>query len=91
MYRSNIQEEYAKYYKTLLKNRETDNACERIIEEEVNKTFKEITRKANQIESITEKMVKKVIDKLKNKRASDRLGWRAESLNRNIQKSKYFI
>ena len=36
-------------------------------------------------------MDKKAIDKLKNKRASDRLGWRAESLNKNIQKSKYFI
>ena len=37
-------------------------------------------RKTNQIESITDEMVKKAIAKLKNKRASDRLGWRAEWL-----------
>ena len=54
---------------------------ERIIEEEVNKKFQELIRKTNQIESITDEMVKKAIAKLKNKRASDRLGWRAEWLN----------
>ena len=37
-------------------------------------------RKTNQIESITDEMVKKAIAKLKNKRASDRLGWIAEWL-----------
>ena len=37
-------------------------------------------RKTNQIESITDKVVKKAIAKLKNKRASDRLGWIAEWL-----------
>ena len=46
----------------------------------VNKKFQELIRKANQIESITDEMVKKAIAKLKNKRASDRLGWRAEWL-----------
>ena len=71
---------YTKYYKKLLKTRELDNESERIIAEEVNKKFQEIIRKTNQIESITDKMVKKVIGKLKNKRASDRLGWRAECL-----------
>ena len=75
-----IQEEYKKYYKKLLKTREPDNESERIIEEEVNKKFQELIRKTNQIESITDEMVKKAIAKLKNKRASDRLGWRAEWL-----------
>ena len=57
--RSDIQEEYSKHYKILLKSREPDNECERIIEEQVNKKFQEIIRKTNQIESITDKMVKK--------------------------------
>ena len=78
--RLDIQEEYKKYYKKLLKIREPDNESERIIEEEVNKKFQELIRKTNQIESITDEMVKKAIAKLKNKRASDRLGWRAEWL-----------
>ena len=55
--RLDIQEEYTKYYKKLLKTREPDNEIERIIEEEVNKNFQEIIRKANQIESITDEMV----------------------------------
>ena len=76
--RSDIQEEYTKYYKMLLKTREPDNESERRIEEEVNKNFQEIIRKTNQTESITNEMVKKAIAKLKNKRAIDRLGWRAE-------------
>ena len=76
--RSDIQEEYTKYYKTLLETREPDNESERIIEEEVNKNFQEIIRKTNQIERITNEMVKKALAKLKNKGASDRLGWRTE-------------
>ena len=76
--RSDIQEEYTKHYKTLLKTREPDNESERIIEEEVNKNFQEIIRKTNQIERITNEMVKKALAKLKNKGASDRLGWRTE-------------
>ena len=59
--RTDIQEEYAKYYKTLLKTRKPDNESERIIEEKVNKKFQEIIRKTNQIESITDEMVKKAI------------------------------
>ena len=58
----------------LIKTREPDNESERIIEEEINKNFQEIIRKTNQTESITNEMVKKAIAKLKNKRASDRLG-----------------
>ena len=38
--RFDVQEEYKKYYKKLLKNREPDNESERIIEEEVNKKYK---------------------------------------------------
>ena len=75
--RSDIQEEYTKYHKTLLKTREPDSENESIIEKEVNRKFQRIIRKTNQIESITDEMVKKTIAKLKNKRASDRLGWRA--------------
>ena len=63
-----------------MKTREPDNESERIIEEKVNKKFQELIRKTNQIESITDEMVKKAIAKLKYKRASDRLGWRAEWL-----------
>ena len=57
--KSDIQE-YTKYYKKLLKTRVPDHASERIIEEEVNKKFEEIIRKTNQIESITDEMVKKL-------------------------------
>ena len=70
--RLDIQKEYRKYYKKLLKTREPDNESERIIEDEVNE-FQEIERQTNQIESITDEMVKKVITKL----ICDRLGWRA--------------
>ena len=70
-------QEYKKY-KKLLKAREPDNESERIIEEEVNKKFQELIRKTNQIESITDQMVKKAIAKLKNKITGDRSGWRAE-------------
>ena len=38
--KSDMQEEYTKYYKKLLKTREPDNENERIIKEEVNKSFK---------------------------------------------------
>ena len=66
---SDIQEEYSKYYKTPLRTREPHNECERIIEEEVSKNFQEIIRKTNQIESITDEMVKKAITKLRNRTA----------------------
>ena len=78
--RLDIQEEYKEYYKKLLKTREPDNESEKITEEEVNKKFQELIRKKSQIESTTDEMVEKAIAKLKNKRASDRLGWRAEWL-----------
>ena len=45
--KSDIEKEYKKYYKKLLKTREPDNESERIIEEEVNKKFQELIRKAN--------------------------------------------
>ena len=78
--RLDIQKEYTKYYKNLLKTREPDNESERIIEEEVNKKFQELIRKTNQIESITDEMVKKAITKLKNKKVRDRWGWKVEWL-----------
>ena len=62
-HRLDIKEEYTKYYKKLLKTREPDNENEKIIEEKVNKKFQEIVRKTNQ--SITDKIVKKAIAKLK--------------------------
>ena len=63
--RSDIQEEYTKYYKKLLKTREPDNEIERMIEEEVNKKFQERTRKTNQIEIITDKWLKKLLQNRK--------------------------
>ena len=59
--RPDIEEEYTKYYKKLLKARKPDNESERIIEEKVNKKYQEIIRKANQAESITDEMFKKAI------------------------------
>ena len=89
--RLDIQEEYKKYYKKLLKTREPYNESERIIEEEVYKKFQELIRKTNQIGSINDEMVKKAIAKLKNKRTSDRLGWRAKWLKEGGEESKYSI
>ena len=77
--RSDIQVEYTKYYKALLKTREPGNECESIIEEEVNKTFQKVI-KTNQVESISDKMFKKAIAKVKNKRGSGSLGGKAEWL-----------
>lgn len=42
--RLDMQEEYTKYIRTLVKTREPDNKCERIINEEVNKKFQEILK-----------------------------------------------
>ena len=67
-----MQEEYTKYYKTLLKTKEPDHDCESINEEEANKKFQDVIRKTNQIERITNEMVKKVIAKLKNNGARGR-------------------
>ena len=72
--RSDIQEEHTRYYKKHLKTRKPNNESVEMIEEEINKKFQEITRKTNQIEIIIDEMVKKALAKLKNKRASDRLG-----------------
>ena len=65
---------------TLLKNREPDNGCERIIEEEVNKTSRN-NKKKKPNRNITDEMVTKAIAKLKNKidrLGFDRFGWGAE-------------
>ena len=71
--RSDIQKEYSKKYcKILLKIREPDSECKKTIEVEVTKKFQEIIRKTNQIESTMDEMTKRVINKLKNKTASDR-------------------
>ena len=43
--RLDIQEEYTKYYKKVLKTREPDNESERIIDEELNKKFQELIKK----------------------------------------------
>ena len=50
------------------------------MEEEVNKKFQKIIRKTNQMESITDEVVKSAIATLKYKTASDRLGCRVEWL-----------
>ena len=67
--RSDIQEEYTKYYEKPPKTREPDNEIERIIGEELNKSFQEIIRKRNQKGSITYEMVKKAIAKLKKEKS----------------------
>ena len=71
--RSDIEEEYTKYYEKLLKARKPDDESESIIEEKINKKFQETIRKANQTESITDEMFEKAIAKMENKRANDRL------------------
>ena len=76
--RTDILEEYKNYYSQLLKTREADDEFERLIEKEVEQKFQKLIANTVQTEKITEKMIKAAINKLKNNKASDRLGWRAE-------------
>ena len=75
---SQILEEYKKYYENLLKGRQSDTAEETQIQSKVEKEFQQITnRQGDKKERITETIIRKAIRKMKNKRAADRLGWKA--------------
>ena len=75
-----IKEEYAKYYKALLKKKQAIASEEQQAEIKVEKQFTEIMKEEinKKRERITENMVKKEINKMKRKKAGDRLGWKAE-------------
>ena len=74
-YSTQILEEYKKYYKNLLKTRQSETAEETQIQYKVEKEFQQITnRQEDKKEIITEIMIRKVIRRMKNKKAADRIG-----------------
>ena len=76
---SQILEEYKKYYENLLKTRQSETAEETQIKFKVEKEFQQITnRQGGKKERITEIIIRKAIRRMKNKKAADRLGWKAE-------------
>ena len=76
---SQISEECKKYYENLLKTRQSETAEETQIQFKVEKEFQQITnREGDKKERITETIIRKAIRKMKNKKAADRLGWKAE-------------
>ena len=75
---SQILEEYKKYYENLQKTRQSETAEETQILFKVEKELQQITnRQGDKKERITETIIRKAIRKMKNKRAADRLGWKA--------------
>ena len=76
---SQISGECKKYYENLLKTRQSETAEETQIQFKVEKEFQQITnRQGDKKERITETIIRKAIRKMKNKKAADRLGWKAE-------------
>ena len=76
---SQILEEYKKYYENLLKPRQSERAEETQIQFKIEKEFQQITnRQGDKKERITEIIIRKAIRRMKNKKAADRLGWKAE-------------
>ena len=78
---SQISEECKKYYENLLKTRQSETAEETRIDCKVEKKFQQITnRQEDKKERITEIIIRKAIRRMKNKKAADRLGWKAECI-----------
>ena len=76
---SHILEEYEKYYKILLKTRQSETAEEKQIQCKVEREFQQITnRQGDKKERITEIIIRKTIRRMKNKKVAERLGWKAE-------------
>ena len=76
---SQILEEYKKYYENLLKTRQSKTAEETQIQCKVEKEFQQIpNRRGNKKERITEIIIRKAVRRMKNKKAADRLCWKAE-------------
>ena len=78
---SQILEEYKKYYENLLKTRQSETTEETQIDCKVEKKFQQITnRQEDKKEIITEIIIRKAIRRMKNKKAADRLGRKAECI-----------
>ena len=76
---SQTLEEHKKYYENPLKTRQSERAEETQIQCKVEKEFQQITnRQTDRKERITEIIIRKAIRRMKNKKAADRLGWKAE-------------
>ena len=92
---SQILEEYKKYYENLQKTRQSETAEETQIQFKVEKEFQQITnRQGDKKERITETIIRKAIRKMKNKKAADRLGWKAEWIKeggKEMVKSLYIL
>ena len=75
---SQILEEYKKYYENLLKTRQSETAEETQIQFKVEKEFQQFTNRRGQEGNDFGNYKTKAIRKMKNKKAADRLGWKAE-------------
>ena len=78
-----IVQEYESYYKKLLQTRRAETTEEQLIEEHINEKFHTIlTNKDDNRneEEIIEETVRKAVKLLKNKKAADTFGWKAEWL-----------
>ena len=73
-----IIKEYENYYGKLLKIRKAEPEEEKKAEKQVEEKFKKIIAETQPREIITEKIVEIAIKGMKNKKASDRYGWKAE-------------
>ena len=68
-----------KSYENLLKTRQSETVEETQIQCKVEKEFQQITnRQGGKKERITEIIIRKAIRRIKNKKAADRLGWKAD-------------
>ena len=76
---SQILEEYKKYYENLVKPRQLERAEETQIQFKIEKELQQITnRQGDKKERIIAIIIRKAIRRMKNKKAADRLGWKAE-------------
>ena len=78
--KNKILEEYKTHYSTLLNTKEAKKREEKETEQEIDQQFEELMKvaKTKQRSDITEEIVIKAIKTMKNKKAPDRRGWRAE-------------
>ena len=74
-----IIKEFEEYYKQLLTKRKPENTVETIAEQQVKKEFESIMKQKNdrRREKITFTMVKKAITTMKERKARDKVRWKA--------------
>ena len=89
-----INDEKSNRVECSLKTRQSETAEETQIQFKVEKEFQQITnRQGDKKERITETIIRKEIRRMKNKKAPDRLGWKAEWIKggEEMVKSLYIL